>query len=164
VAAPESARGVDAGALQPALDPVDAGAGRRRELRALAGDAGHDDHDYEDGDGHERDQNERRSERARHVPVEYTDDGHRDHRHDERADHRPGNRVCLGEQPDEPEHEREQPHQQPGAAAEIAQPARRAERILQAGVSGSARVVALDCVHRGEVSLERRLRCVIPAG
>jgi hypothetical protein len=91
------ARGVDAGARQPALDPVDTGGGLRRDLRALPGDAGDDDHEDEDGDGRNREQHERRREHARHAPVEEPDNGHRDHRDDQRADHRPGDRVRLRE-------------------------------------------------------------------
>ena len=109
-----SARGVDAGARHPALDPVDAGGGCRRELRALAGDAGDDDDDDEDGDGHDREQTSAAAS-ARGMCGRVDGRRHRDHGDDERADHRPGDRVRLGEQPDEPEEEREQPDEQPGA-------------------------------------------------
>ena len=118
--------------------------------------------DDEDGDGRDREQHERRRERARHVPVENADDGHRDHRDDERADHRPGDRVRLREQPDEPEDEREHADQQPGAAAEVAQPARRRERAGQLRPPSS--VVAARGVHVASSLAAPRRADLIPPG
>src|SRR4029078_6027682 len=63
----------------------------------------------------------------------------------DRPDHRPGDRVRLREQPDEPEDEREHPDQQPGAPAEVAEPARRRERAAQLRPPTS--VVAVRGVH-----------------
>ena len=132
------ARRVDAGVLQPALELVDACGGLRRELRALARDTRDHDHDDEDRDRRDPDQDESRRERARHVPVEERDERHRHDRDDERADHRPDDRVRLGEQPDEADDEQEHPDEQPGAPAEVAQPPRRAEGLSQFRASRAA--------------------------
>src|SRR5215471_2364201 len=44
---------------------------------------------------------ERRRERTWHVPLEQSDERHRDDRDDERANHRPDDRVRGGEEPDQ---------------------------------------------------------------
>ena len=76
------------------------------------------------GTGHrDREQDEGRCQRTRHVAVEHPHKGHRHDGDDERGDHRPDDRVRLGEQPDEAHNEQQEPDEQPGAAAEVAQQA-----------------------------------------
>ena len=87
--------------------------GLRRELGLLARDAGHHDHDDEDADGGDGEQDECGGECSGHVPVEHADDGHRHDRDDEGAHHRPDDRVCLGDEPDQADDEREDADQQP---------------------------------------------------
>ena len=113
------ARGVDAGALQPALDLVGTLGRLRGEGGALAADASDDDHDDDDGDGHDGEQDDGRRQHTRHVPVEQPDDRHRHDRDDERADHRADDRVGLGQQPDKPDDQQKHPDEQPGAPAEV---------------------------------------------
>ena len=107
---------------------------RRRDLRALAGDAGDDDHDDEDGDGRDREQNDGRRDRSRHVPVEL--DGRAGIATTETMSAPTIGPVIVyvsASSQMTPKRSSSRPDEQPGAAAEVAQPARRGERILQPG-------------------------------
>ena len=63
-----------------------------------------------------------------------------------------------------PEEQQQQPDEQPGAPAQVAQPARRGERLPQVRASGPRRVVAFGSVHFERSLAGRPVGFLIPAG
>ena len=69
---------------------------------------------------------------ARHVvTLKRADERRGDRRHDPRGDHRPADRVGRPQQPGQGGQEEQHADEQPGGAAEVAQPARRREHGRQ---------------------------------
>ena len=99
-----------------------------RDLVVLRGDPADHQHDDHACGRDDEEQDEHGSGRPRDaMSLQPTDDGHRDGGDDDRRENRIDDRGGGAEQPGEPGEDEEDAGEQPGAAAEVAEPARGCE-------------------------------------
>ena len=103
----------------------------RRDRIVLRRDSADHEGDHDDGQGDEREQDDRGRGRPRDVPGEPGDHGHRHRRDDRRRDDGPADGVRGAQKPDERDDQAEDADEQPRRAAEPLQPRRRGEDRVQ---------------------------------